>query len=309
MDIITAHSLDEAITALFGDNIRIVSKRPVYGGDINESFCVSLSDGSAVFMKTNALTNLSFFEAEAKGLEALRKTGAIGVPRMLGIGTDEAQSISFILMEYLEAVSRVSGYWEMFGRELAALHRADCDSFASANRSLPFGFESDNYIGASPQINTPKESWLTFFRECRLFPQMKAAEMYFDSRMNKQCTKLLDHLDSYLVEPEFPSLIHGDLWSGNAVCGPDGKAWILDPAVYVGHFEAELAMTELFGGYSPSFYEAYHEINRIDRGYQDRRDLYNLYHMLNHLNLFGGSYLNSVQRILNKYVGNYSYLE
>ena len=309
MDIITVHSLDEAITALFGDNIWIVSKRPVYGGDINESFCVSLSDGLAVFMKTNTLTNLSFFEAEAKGLEALRKTGAIGVPRVLGIGTDEAQSISFILMEYLEAASRVSGYWEMFGRELAALHRADCDGFASANSSLPFGFESDNYIGASPQINTPKENWLTFFRECRLFPQMKRAEMYFDSRMIKQCTKLLDHLDSYLVEPEFPSLIHGDLWSGNAVCGPDGKAWILDPAVYVGHFEAELAMTELFGGYSPSFYEAYHEINRIDRGYQDRRDLYNLYHMLNHLNLFGGSYLNSVQRILNKYIGNYSYLE
>lgn len=309
MDIMTAHSLDEALTALFGDNIRIVSKRPVYGGDINESFCVSLSDGLAVFMKTNTLTNLSFFEAEAKGLEALRKTGAIGVPKVLGIGIDEAQGISFILMEYLEAASRVSGYWEVFGRELATLHRADCDSFASANRSLPFGFESDNYIGASLQINTPKESWLTFFRECRLFPQMKTAEMYFDSRMNKQCTKLLDHLDSYLVEPEFPSLIHGDLWSGNAVCGPDGKAWILDPAVYVGHFEAELAMTELFGGYPPFFYEAYHEINRIDRGYQDRRDLYNLYHMLNHLNLFGVSYLNSVQRILNKYVGNYSYLE
>ena len=119
--------------------------------------------------------------------------------------------------------------------------------------------------------------------------------------MRKQCRKLLDNLDSYLPEPEFPSLLHGDLWSGNAICGPDGKAWILDPAVYVGHFEAELAMTELFGKYPASFYEAYSEINRIDSGYQDRRDLYNLYHLLNHLNLFGGSYYNSVQSIVNRF--------
>ncbi|MCH5266103.1 MAG: fructosamine kinase family protein [Lachnospiraceae bacterium] len=309
MEILTTSSLDEAIAALFGESLRIVSKRPVYGGDINESYRLSLSDGTAVFMKCNTLANLSFFEAEAKGLEALRQTGTIGVPKALGLGTDKAQRMSFLLMEYLDANPRVNGYWEIFGRELAALHRADCHSFTTAGNHLPaesarpFGFEADNYIGASPQINTPKENWLTFFQECRLLPQFRMAEKHFDSQMRKQCTKLLEHLDSYLVEPEFPSLLHGDLWSGNAVCGPDGKAWILDPAVYVGHFEAELAMTELFGANPVSFYEAYHEINRIDSGYQDRKDLYNLYHMLNHLNLFGGSYKGSVQRILNRYVG------
>lgn len=296
------HGIEEAISKLFGENLHIASKRPVYGGDINESFRLSISDGSVIFMKCNTLTNLSFFEAEAKGLEALRKIGTIGVPKVLGIGTDETQKISFLLMEYLEAAPKVNGYWEVFGRELAALHQADCYGFATADRNLLFGFETDNYIGASLQINTPKENWLTLFRECRLLPQIKMAEGYFDSGMRRQCMKLLDHLDSYLTEPEFPSLLHGDLWSGNSVCGPDGKAWILDPAAYVGHFEAELAMTELFGGYPDSFYGAYHEMNPIDRGYQDRRDLYNLYHLLNHLNLFGGSYLNSVQRILKKYV-------
>ncbi|MCH5344567.1 MAG: fructosamine kinase family protein [Acetatifactor sp.] len=295
------NSLEEAITALFGENLRIVSRRLVYGGDINESYCLSLSDGTTVFMKCNALKNLPFFEAEAQGLEALRKTGTIGVPKALGIGTDEAQKVSFLLMEYLEAAPRSSKYWEVFGRELAALHLADCYGFASADRNLPFGFKADNYIGASPQMNTPKENWITFFRECRLLPQIKMAEGYLDPGMRKQCAKLLDHLDSYLVEPEFPSLIHGDLWSGNAVCGPDGKAWILDPAAYVGHFEAELAMTELFGGYPDFFYKAYHEVNLIDSGYRDRRDLYNLYHLLNHLNLFGSSYRGSVQRILDKY--------
>lgn len=304
MEILTTNSLDQAITILFGENQRITAKRPVYGGDINESYCLSLSDGTAIFMKCNTIANLSFFDAEAKGLEALQRTNTIGVPKPLAIGTDKKQRISFLLMEYLDSAARVNGYWETFGRELAALHLADCSEFVRAEGSgnRPFGFEKDNYIGASPQKNTPKENWITFFRDCRLLPQMRMAERYLDSGMRGQCAKLLDHLDSYLVEPDFPSLIHGDLWSGNAICGPDGKAWILDPAAYVGHYEAELAMTELFGSNPPSFYGAYHEINPIDSGYKDRKDLYNLYHMLNHLNLFGGSYLSSVRRILNRYV-------
>lgn len=303
MEILKAHSLEEAIATLFGDGLRIVSRRPISGGDINDAYCLSLSDGTAVFMKSNALKNFSFFEAEAKGLEALGKADAIGVPKAYGIGRDQAQGISFLLMEYLEAAPRINGYWETFGRELALLHQADCSGFAKAENNLPFGFQADNYIGATPQINTPKANWLTFYRECRLLPQIKMAEGYLDLGTKQQCNKLLEKLDSYLTEPTFPSLLHGDLWSGNAVCGPDGKAWILDPAVYVGNFEAELAMTELFGGYPSVFYDAYHEINKIDSGYRDRRDLYNLYHLLNHLNLFGSSYLHSVKNILNRYVG------
>lgn len=304
MELFAANSLDEAITTLFGENLRIVSKRPVHGGDINESYCLSLSDGAAVFMKCNSINNQSFFTAEAKGLEALRGTSTIGVPRPLAMGTDKPQRMSFLLMEYLAPAAKLTRYWETFGRELAALHRADCSEFTvvDGSKDCAYGFSHDNYIGASPQINTPQENWITFFRECRLLPQIKMAERYLDSKTRKQFTKLMDHLDSYLVEPEFPSLIHGDLWSGNAVCGPNGKAWILDPAVYVGHYEAELAMTELFGGNPQSFYDAYHEVTPIDSGYHDRRDLYNLYHMLNHLNLFGATYLGSVQRILNRYV-------
>ncbi len=317
MEALNVNTLDEAVSALFGNGLYVVSCRPVYGGDINESYRLSLSDGSAVFMKCNTAKNLSFFEAEAKGLEALRGTKTIGVPRVLGFGTEKGRNRSFLLLEYLEASPRIKGYWEVFGRELALLHRADRQNkddqdlhFARTGGQdssekvgkFRFGFESNNYIGASPQINTPKESWITFFRDCRLRPQIRMAEGYLDARMRRQCTELLDHLDSFLEEPEFPSLIHGDLWSGNAVCGPDGKAWILDPAAYVGHFEAELAMTELFGGFSPAFYGAYCEINPYDQGYRDRRDLYNLYHMLNHLNLFGGSYLSAVRGILNRYV-------
>lgn len=291
-------SLNQAVATVFGEHLHIVSKQPVFGGDINQSYCLSLSNGTEVFIKCNRLENLSFFRAEAAGLQAIRQTGTIRVPQVFGIGIDETRQISFLLLEYLKAAPKIDTYWETFGRELAMLHQAS----VSADREQRFGFWMDNYIGASVQVNTPRQSWIAFFRECRLLPQIRMAKGYLDSRMQKQCISLLEHLDSYLTEPEFPSLLHGDLWSGNAVCGPDGKAWILDPAAYIGHFEADLAMTELFGGFTEAFYKAYDEVNPIDAGYRERKDLYHLYHLLNHLNLFGGSYWNSVRQILNRYV-------
>ena len=296
MEMTHKNTLEEAIAEIFGNDLRIVGKQQVYGGDINNSYRLTLSDGTAVFMKSNTLKNLPFFEAESKGLEALRQTDTIGVPKVLGIGT--AQNASFLLMEYLAAAPKIDGYWEIFGRELAALHRADTRRLTE-NGS--FGFPADNYIGATPQKNTTMTNWTDFFRECRLLPQIRMADRYFDPKLRQLCTKLLDRLDDYLTEPEFPSLLHGDLWSGNAAPGPDGKAWIFDPAAYVGHYEAELAMTELFGRCPEGFYRAYSEITPIDGGYKDRRDLYNLYHLLNHLNLFGGSYLGSVRQILSRY--------
>lgn len=289
-------ALEEAIAEIFGSDLRIVGKQQVYGGDINNSYRLTLSDGTPLFMKSNTLKNLPFFEAEAKGLEALRQTDSIGVPKVLGIGTD--QNTSFLLLEYLEAAPKINGYWEVFGRELAALHRADTQHLTE-NGS--FGFPADNYIGATPQKNTTMMSWIDFFRECRLLPQIRMADRYFDPKLRQLSAKLLDRLDDYLSEPEFPSLLHGDLWSGNAAPGPDGKAWIFDPAAYVGHYEAELAMTELFGRCPEGFYRAYSEVTPIDGSYHDRRDLYNLYHLLNHLNLFGVSYLSSVRQILNRY--------
>ena len=146
-------------------------------------------------------------------------------------------------------------------------------------------------------------SWISFFRDCRLVPQFRDAMHWFDDAARKQIAYLLDHLDVYLEEPEHPSLLHGDLWSGNFITGSDGNAWLIDPAAYVGHAEADLAMTELFGGFSQRFYDAYREVHPIHPGYGHRRELYNLYHLLNHLNLFGGSYLPSVNRVLRDFGG------
>ena len=288
---LSVNSIDSAISALFGPSVKIVDRQRVSGGDINRAYRLGLSNGECVFLKCNRVGLLGMFNAEARGLEALRATGTIGVPEPLAVGVDA--TAAFLIMEYLSPAPRRLDYWETFGHELAALHRAECEP--------SFGFPTDNYIGSTPQINTPMDSWAAFFRERRLIPQMKLAWGLLDERTRHDLARVTERLDSLLPEPAFPSLIHGDLWSGNAVCGPDGKAWILDPAAYVGHFEAELAMTELFGGFPERFYRAYNEVNPIDRGYPDRRDLYNLYHLLNHLNLFGLSYLSNVSSIAKRY--------
>ena len=264
---------------------------PVYGGDINDAYKLNLSDGRLIFMKVNRSSGSSFFQAEADGLEAIRATDAIGVPQVIAVGKDQ-QYGAFLLLEWVEAVPNDPDFWESFGRSLARMHQAPASRF---------GWEKDNYIGASPQINTPHDNWIAFYRDCRLAPQFRRADHYFEPATWKRISRLLDRLEDYLVEPIHPSLLHGDLWSGNYITGNDGQAWLIDPAVYVGHAEADLAMTELFGGFHPDFYSAYREVNPLQPGYEQRRDLYNLYHLLNHLNLFGGGYLSAVLRILNRY--------
>lgn len=178
------------------------------------------------------------------------------------------------------------------------MHRADMENLSPDGR---FGLLHDNYIGSNRQINKPSVSWIAFFRDSRLEPQFRKADVWFDSHDRKAVSSLLDHLDNYLPEPDFPSLLHGDLWNGNYLVGNDGSAWLIDPAAYVGCFEADIAMTELFGGFPRDFYAAYNEVNPLSPDYEDRRDLYNLYHLLNHLNLFGGSYLGSVRSIIRRY--------
>ena len=301
------HSLEELVKEMFGEGTRIVRMDRVHGGDINDAYRVSLSSGDPVFVKTNTRKNLRFFLTEARGLRALGASGKIGVPKILGIGTDEARGVSFLALEYIESAPRIESYWENFGHELAGMHRAECLSFVAdaderEKQEMRYGFLEDNFIGASPQKNQPKAKWTDFYRDCRLLPQITMAEGYLGTALRKKADRLLERLDSYLREPEFPSLLHGDLWGGNMMCGPDGKVWIIDPAVYVGDFEADLAMTQLFGSLPSRFYAAYSEVNPIDREeYVERKKLYDLYHLLNHLNLFGRSYLGSVAAILNTY--------
>ncbi len=286
-------SLDKAVRETCGSSRKIKEKRPVFGGDINEAYSVTLDDGTVLFLKTNEPGSASFFEAEAEGLEAIRRTGAVSVPEILALGTDK--DVSFLLMEFISGGQKIKDYWEVFAAELAAMHSAETPGY--------YGFREDNWIGARKQVNTPHDSWIPFFRDCRLQPQLEAAQKYFSPEDRKKAGNLLSRLDRFLTEPDRPALLHGDLWSGNMITGNDGKGWLIDPAVYYGHPEADLAMTELFGGFPARFYEAYREAGKQEPGYKDRRDLYNLYHLLNHLNLFGSGYLGAVLRILNRYAG------
>ena len=289
-------SIPDAIKSRYGNGVSILDKRLVHGGDINEAWRLVLSDGSAVFLKTNSPENLDFFVTETAGLEEIAGTDTLSTPELFGLGTDRKEKCSFLLMEYVDSASRNKDYWEEFGRNLALMHRARKDAGTG-----DYGFDTDNYIGASPQENTRSLSWISFYRDRRLCPQIRRAEDYFSADVLRKLDHLLDHLDSLLREPDHPSLLHGDLWGGNVLPGNDGRAWLIDPAVYYGDPEADLAMTQLFGSFPSSFYGAYHEISPIDPGYRSRRNLYDLYHMLNHLNLFGPAYQNHVLSIVERY--------
>ncbi|MCR5474740.1 MAG: fructosamine kinase family protein [Lachnospiraceae bacterium] len=291
MPIRSYDSIEAGIRGCFAPDVVIKERSYVHGGDINDSFCLHLSNGEDVFVKSNTLSNRGLFDAEETGLFSIASTKAIGTPDLLCKGVDQEKQISFLMMEMIPRMGRIEDYFAVFGRELAAMHLKDTSSFVSDGN---YGFNSDNYIGASKQVNTPKDTWTDFFRECRLIPQFRMAKRYFGSTEVKSVIRLLDKLDDILIEPERPSLLHGDLWSGNFITGRDKKAWLIDPAVYVGHAEADIAMTELFGRLPNEFYSEYMSVYPMQPGYPDRRNLYNLYHLLNHLNLFGGSYLPEV---------------
>ena len=290
------NSLAGALVDLFGNSVAITQTDRLSGGDINKAYALTLNTGDKIFMKANAKSNAAFFTAEAAGLTAIASTKAISTPKIICTGTDDGEDVgySFLLLEYIKSSGKIKTYWETFARELAAMHKADVGK--------EFGFSQDNFIGARPQQNTPAGSWISFFRDQRLAPQFKAADSYFTPADRIKITKLLDNLDRFLIEPEQSSLLHGDLWNGNVMCSSEGKAMLIDPACYVGHREADLAMTELFGGFPQTFYDAYKEAFPLQPGYEERRDLYNLYQLLNHLNLFGPTYLEPVLAITSEYV-------
>lgn len=307
-------SLGDALNAL-APGASLEARRPVGGSDLNRVYRLTLSDGTEFFAKTNASSLLPMYEAEAEGLAAMRTTGTIGVTDVLAIGLEPAefgQDAAFLLLRWMDSGSRRADFWEVFAEELAAMHAADTsfvfagkDGAVAVSGTPRYGFPIDNYIGSTPQINTPKGTWVDFFRECRLHPQVRWAydAGYLERSAMRKADSVMERLESLLPEPDHPSLLHGDLWGGNFMTGPDGKAWLIDPATYVGHREADLAMTELFGGFAPAFYSAYRQIANVDPEYDDRRDLYNLYHLLNHVNLFGYSYVGSVLRTLDRFGG------
>ena len=269
---------------MFGRGVRLESASAVSGGCINA--CYLLDTGTArIFVKLNAPRFADAFAAEADGLAALRAAG-MRAPEPLGHGSTAGHA--YLALEALELGGNEN--FAALGHALATLHRA---------RDECFGWARDNYIGASAQQNSQSGNWTAFWRERRLAPQLRLAVANGHGEITQPVERLCEALPELLAgHTPSVSLLHGDLWRGNAGFLAGGVPVVFDPAVYRGDREADLAMTELFGGFPRTFYAAYEEAWPLDAGYRTRKHLYNLYHLLNHLNLFGGGYLGQVRATL-----------
>lgn len=281
-------AIAQAITQTLGKAFAITKVEPLSGGDINSAFCLKSAD-QQFFVKLNRPERIAMFEAEMAGLSALAATKTLRVPKPVTVG--QTNDHAFLVLEYLEFGPSGKQAERLLGQQLAQLHRQP---------QAYFGWQCDNTIGSTPQINTHHSDWSLFWREQRLRFQLELAAAHgYRGKLQELGDKLCNNLDK-LLEDHHPqaSLLHGDLWGGNAAVDQQGLPVIFDPACYFGDRETDLAMTELFGGFSRDFYAAYQDTWPLEAGYSFRKTLYNLYHILNHLNLFGGGYLRQAEQML-----------
>ena len=273
----------------------VVSTQPVAGGCINVACIVAVKSGQQFFVKSNAAAPAGMFETEAKGLRQLQSSNAIRVPKVFSCGS--AGKTEFLILEAIQTGQTgkpAAEFFQQLGRALAQLHRTS---------QKQFGLSYNNFLGSTPQRNQQNAGWTSFWKQQRFGFQFGLAREkgYANANFNRLSERLLDRVDELLKTDEPPALIHGDLWSGNYMVGPDGEPVLVDPAVYFAAREAEFGMTTLFGGFDQSFYDAYNEAWPLSAGAQQRIELYRLYHLLNHLNLFGSSYLSDCIAIMKKY--------
>lgn len=283
-------SIAAAIADCTGVPFTAPSVKPVGGGSIHRAW--HLDDGVRhYFVKTGEAAAAPMFAAEAQGLQALSAAAVVLTPTFIALGRTGTEA--FLVLEYLELTALDQAGGARLGTALAQLHRITGESF---------GWTSDNFIGATPQLNKPHPSWPYFFGEHRLRPQLqRALQNGMDRTLVTKGYGVIERIGGLFLDYRpAPSLLHGDLWSGNAAQTSDGLPVIFDPACYYGDREADIAMAELFGGFPVSFHAAYRTAWPLDSGYEARKPLYNLYHILNHFNLFGGAYLGQAQRMIER---------
>jgi protein-ribulosamine 3-kinase len=287
-------ALESAVMEAARSDWKLLSTEPVSGGCIHEALRL---EGEGVVGMTSHFAKLApigrapMLAAEAEGLEAIRAAGAVRVPRVVTRGDDG--ETAWLILEWLDLEPLSAGTGALLGSALAAQHRVP---------QAKFGWGKDNFIGASAQANGWSDDWLAFWREKRVHAQLRMAmAKRYPSRMIDRGERLLTDCGAlFRTHVPVPSLLHGDLWGGNASALADGTPVVFDPAVYCGDREADLAMTELFGGFPPDFHAAYRNAWPLDDGYAVRRDFYNLYHVLNHANLFSGGYVEQGARAIDR---------
>jgi len=275
-------------------NSKLKSINSISGGCISDSSVIQTISGERYFLKINNNVPIDMFYKEANGLKEIEKSNSIRVPAV------KLVKDNFILMECIEGKFKLKNFFEDFGIEFAKMHKHSGSSF---------GFYENNYIGSTIQKNIPDEEekydWTKFYFNKRLLFQFKLAETngYVDSALRKFFNQLENKIETILSgETEKPSLLHGDLWAGNYLVDENGRACLIDPAVYYGNREADLAMTKLFGGFTKEFYDSYNEFFPLSDGYEYRESIYKLYHVLNHLNLFGSGYYQQALSLIKFYL-------
>ena len=279
-------SIAKEISQATKTTFEITNTRSVGGGCINQGYKL-VGNNNSYFVKLNQASKADMFQAEALGLKQMYATKTITIPKPICWGT--AESSSYIVLEWLDLGRGSNSSWQEMGRQLAMMHRQ-----GTADK---FGWEINNTIGSTPQINTWMDNWADFFADQRIGYQLRLANRKggnfsdIDEIVSAVRTKLADR------QPE-ASIVHGDLWSGNADITADGQPTIFDPATYYGDREVDIAMTELFGGFPAAFYQGYNGHWQLDSGYKERKNVYNLYHILNHFNLFGGGYGSQAKRMI-----------
>lgn len=277
-----------SIEATIGSGFKIENRIRLSGGSINSAYRI---DGGtrSFFVKLNQAQRLAMFEAEFEGLQAIQASGTLRVPNPIALGS--TPRCSFLVLEYIDLKTRNPRSDRMLGERLAEMHR---------RKQPEFGWTRDNTIGSTLQVNSPDPGWVDFWRERRLNFQLSLAKDNGcpASLLNKGA-ELSQNFDLlYAGYSPARSLLHGDLWSGNAAADEKGEPLVFDPACYIGDRECDIAMTELFGGFGKDFYAGYEASWSLDPGYRTRKNLYNLYHVLNHFNLFGGGYLNQAESMI-----------
>jgi fructosamine-3-kinase len=279
----SAEPVVQAVETALGS--RVERWRRVSGGDINQAHTAELSDGRTVFVKSNDRAPSGMFVAEARGLAWLAEAHALRVPAVLAQGRD------FLVLENIDAGAPCRDHDEELGRGLASLH-----AFGAPG----FGLDHDNFIGRLDQENRPSGTWADFYRARRLEPQLRMAVAggLASPSMRRGFERVLPRLQDLVGPEEPPARLHGDLWGGNAIVDEHGKPCLIDPAVYGGHREVDLAMMKLFGGFGPRVFGAYEEAFPLAAGHEARVPLYQLYFLMVHVNLFGGSYVRQVEQCL-----------
>ncbi|MCC5936699.1 MAG: fructosamine kinase family protein [Lunatimonas sp.] len=285
-----SESFDSILLKVFGGNIFLKKYTLIAAGHANQALCLRTSWGS-FFLKINQETDENLFREEALGLKLLAENTSLFVPEVYGFG--QVDGINYLVTEWVREGVRSKDYWRVLGEGLAELHMAT---------QVGFGLDHPNYISILPQPNEMHRDWTSFFIDERLEPMLQRA--YFHQLITKEVLQKVRAIYPFL-EGFFPSekssLLHGDLWTGNIMRTTRGEPVLIDPAVYYGHREMDLAFSRLFGGFSDEFYETYNDIFPLEPGFEERKDVYNLYPLLVHLNLFGTGYLPGILRVIERF--------